>query len=191
MTDNDTPFDETFAKETVKRFGARGSPVFEQEEKHVDLDRGRIRTEQTGVPICTCGAPLTATGQVYRCCSCELIGCPRCVIRLHRRHFCPTCAQQEYALDKHVVVSLLFIKHDVLEPDDLTQVETAGDSPVAITVDHAADPFVDNGYVEETGELTTDGREALAVGKQLYGEDEDVRSLLRTVRVRTVANQGG
>lgn len=191
MTDNPPDPTDTFDKETVKKFGPRGSPVFERETKQTDLEDLTERVEHQQVAFCTCGAPLTATGQVYRCCGCELISCDRCIIRLHRQHLCPTCARTEYALDKRVFVSLLFLKNNILAPSDLAQVETIGDEPVEITVDRTASVLVEHDYLDDGGDLTPAGQEAYHVGKQLYEEDDDVQSMVQNIRVQEVVNNGG
>lgn len=189
MTDTD-PTD-TYEKDITKRIGPRGSPAFERTHRETDLEDLTTQIEHTTHPICTCGAPLSATGQVYRCCGCELIACRLCIIRLHRYHYCPTCARIEYALDKRIFVSLLFLQHDILKPEDLTTIDTIDDEPVEITIDRAASVLVEHDYLDDDGTLTPEGTEALHVGKQLYGEDDDVQSMLQQIRIREVVNNGG
>ncbi|MDG5760155.1 hypothetical protein QA600_12480 [Natronococcus sp. A-GB1] len=94
-------------------------------------------------------------------------------------------------MDKRVFLSLLFLNKDVLTLDDLLHIETLGDAPVEITMDHAATVLTDNGYVDtDTGALTPDGQEALHVGQHLYGEDGDVQSVIDQLRVQEVVDHG-
>jgi hypothetical protein len=122
---------------------------------------------------------------------CNELACPLCRLRLHRRCYCPDCAEQAFALDKRVFLSLLFLQKDVLELDDLLHVDTVGDTPVELAIDRAATTLIEHDYVDtETGELTAAGTEALAVGEQLYGEDTDVQSVLQQIRVQEVVDHG-
>ncbi|AGB36915.1 hypothetical protein [Natronococcus occultus] len=188
---NDTPFDrtDTFEQTEQTRVGERGSPVLEEERTATDLASLTETTEQTAVALCTCGAPYTAAPEVHRCVQCDALACPRCVLRLHRRQYCPRCAEHVYELDKRVFLSLLFLQQEVIALEDLLQVETVAEAPVEIAVDHAATVLTNNNYVDtDTGTLTPDGQEALHVGKQLYGEDGDVQSVVQQLRVQDVSN---
>lgn len=184
------PDDTEFTKKTVKKFGPRGSPVFEQEERTIDLEDLGERIEQTAVPFCTCGAPITTTAEVYRCCDCELLACQRCRIALSRRHYCPMCARRRYALDKRTYLTLVCLQHATLTPDDLVTVTTQAGEIIEIDVDPAVTPVVEHGYLEDDGSLSAQGREALHVGRQLYGEDADIQSVLDQLRVADVVQQG-
>lgn len=180
-----------FDKTTTRSFGARGSPVFNQEQTTTDLEEMVVDVTETDHPFCTCGAPITAAPDVapavYRCCSCELISCQRCIIRLRKRHFCPTCMQREF-VDKHTFLTLLFIDRDRLEPDDLVDITTVGGEPVEVTIDPAATHLTEHGYLEEDGTLAPTGREALHVGHQLFDEDPDIQQVKHQLRVQEVAN---
>lgn len=188
--DSDTNTDSDFTKKTVKKFGPRGSPVFEQEEKTTDLDDLAERVEQTAVPFCTCGAPITGTPEVYRCCDCELICCQRCQIALRRRHYCPTCARRQFDLDKRTFLTLVGLQHETLTPDDLLSVTTQAGDVVEVTIDPAADVVVEHDYLADDGTLSARGREALHVGQQLYGDDDDIQSVLDQLRLSAVVDQG-
>ena len=179
-----------FKKKTIKKFGPRGSPIFDQEEKTTDLDDLEERIEQTKVPFCECGAPITAMPEVYRCCDCELICCQRCRIRLSKRHVCPTCARRRFGLDKRTFLSLVFIDHDLMEPDDLIDITTVPTGEVIeIDIDTIADTVVEHAYLAEDGDLSSTGKEALYVGRQLYGEDSDIQAVLENIRLLEVVNR--
>lgn len=185
------PDDTDFTKKTVKKFGARGSPVFEQEQKTTDLDDLEERIEQTTVPFCTCGAPISGTPEVYRCCDCELICCQRCVILQSRRHYCPMCAQRRFALDKRTFLSLVFLDHDRLTPADLVDLTTDPAGQVtAIEIDTAATALVEQDYLTDDGALSPMGKEALHVGQQLYGDDGDIQAVMDRLRLQEVVNRG-
>jgi hypothetical protein len=186
---NDHEHDHDFTKKTVRKFGPRGSPVFEQEEKTTDLENLAERVEQTAVPFCNCGAPISGTADVYRCCECEMICCTRCEVRLSRRHFCPLCAQRQFALDKRTFLALVFLQQDTLAFEDLFEVTTQAGDVIEIGIDGAADAIVAQGYLADDGTLSDQGREALHVGHQLYGEDEDVQAVLDQLRVASVVEQ--
>lgn len=190
---NGFPFDqdETFDQTDRTRVGERGYPYLEEEQRHTDLDSLDRVTDQIGVAICTCGGPLIDHDHVHRCRECEAIACPRCILRLHRRYVCPDCAETIYAFDKAVFLRLLSLKHELLALDDLVQVDTIGDEPVEIAVDRAGTIVTEYDYVNtETEQLTPRGQEALTVGKQLYGDDDDIQSVLQTIRVQEVVNSG-
>ena len=178
-----------FEKETVKRFGARGSSVFEHEQKTTDLEDLAERVEKIVGSFCTCGAQINAETEVYRCCICNLICCTRCQIRHSRMSRCPLCARQQFALDKHAFLSLMFIAKGIIKPDDLIIIETVADEPVEITIDPAATVLSEHEYVVADGSLSAAGKEALYVGKQIYGEDSDVQAVMDTIRVQEVANR--
>lgn len=177
-----------FSKKTIKKFGPRGSPVFEQEEKTTDLGDLGERIEQTAVPFCNCGASITAMEEVYRCCDCELICCQRCHIRLSKRHYCPTCARNRFALDKRTFLSLVFLQHGRLEPDDLVEVDTLDDDVIEVAIDPAADALVEHDYLADTGGLSPEGKEALHVGRQLYGDDGDVQAVMDRLTLQEVVD---
>lgn len=177
---------DTFDKEIIKTFGLRGSPVYEREQKTTDLEALRERIEQTAQPFCTCGAPITTTPDVYRCCSCEAICCQRCHIELSRRNFCPTCAQHRFDLDKPTFLSLLFIHHDLMPPDVLVDITTQAGEVIEIEIDETADALFLNEYLTDDGSLSPPGREALHVGNRLYGDDGDVRSVIEQIQLKKV-----
>ncbi|USZ68530.1 hypothetical protein NGM10_02030 [Halorussus salilacus] len=185
MTDEHTDFTKT----TVRTFGPRGSPVFEQEEKTTDLDDLTERVEQTAVPFCTCGAPISGSGDVYRCCDCELICCTRCEIRLSRQHVCPLCARRRFDMDKRTFLTLVFLQHETMTFADLFDVTTQAGEITAVDIDAVANTVVKQGYLADDGTLSDRGREALHVGHQLYGADTDVQSVLDQLRVKAVAEQ--
>lgn len=189
MTDANNEND--FTKKTVKKFGPRGSPVFEQEEKTTDLDDLGERIEQTAVPFCTCGAPITGTAEVYRCCNCDLICCQQCQIMLSRWHYCPTCARRRFGLDKRTFLTLVGLQHETVGPDELVRVTTQAGDVIEVAIDPVADTVVERGYLAADGTLSAEGREALHVGHQLYADDEDVRTVLDQLRLRSVVNRGG
>jgi hypothetical protein len=192
MTDNDpTDQHDTYEKDVTEKIGPRGSSVYERERRETTLgdDPATQVTRTTGM-ICTCGAPRDP-GQIFRCCSCELTACPLCLIRVRRHHYCPTCARREYVLDKHVFVSLLSLQHDLLNPEDLIQIETVAGAPTDVTIDRAATVLVEHDYLDDSGDLTPAGQEAYFVGKKLYGEDDDIRSMLQQLRIKEVVDHGG
>lgn len=180
-----------FTKDTIKKFGPRGSPVFEREQKKTDLDELSSRTETTAIPFCTCGAQITAAPTVYRCCSCELICCERCQIRHSKHSYCPTCARRQYDLDKRTFLALVFLQHGHLVPDDLVAVTTVADEPVEITIDTAVDALLRNNYLadDEARTLSSAGQEALHVGHQLYGDDEDVQAIMNQIKINEVSSR--
>ncbi|EMA39165.1 hypothetical protein [Halobiforma nitratireducens] len=183
--------DDTFNRTDRTRVGERGYPYLEEEQTHTDLESLDAVTDRIGVAVCTCGGPIIEHEHVHRCRECKAIACPRCVLRLHRRYICPDCAETVYALDKAVFLRLLALKHDLLAVDDLVQVDTIGDEPVEVAIDRAGTVLADYDYVDtDTGQLTPQGQEAFAVGKHLYGDDDDIQSVLQTVRVQDVATRG-
>lgn len=176
-----------FTKHTIKKFGLRGSEVLEEEEKTTDLDDLGERIEQTAVSFCTCGAPITTTGGVYRCCNCEVLCCQHCHIELSRYNYCPVCIQQQYDLDKRTFLSLVFLKRGVMQPDDLIRVETDVDGTVVqVDIDAATGPVVEHDYLTDEGTLSAHGDEALHVGRQLYGDDTDVQGVMEQLRLQEV-----
>lgn len=177
---------DTFEKDIVKKFGPRGSSVFEREQKTTDLDGMSERVEQTAQPFCTCGAPITTTPEVYRCCRCELICCQRCHVELSRRNFCPDCAQWQFDLDKRTFLSLVFIHHDLMAPDALIDITTQGGEVIEIQIDETADALFLNDYLTEDGALSPQGREALHVGNQIFGDDGDVQSVMEQIQIKKV-----
>ncbi|MDS0476812.1 hypothetical protein [Natrinema sp. 1APR25-10V2] len=183
---------EEFTKDHIKKFGARGAPVYEQEKSKTDLDDLTTRVVETGHPFCTCGAPISAVTDappaVYRCTRCELISCQRCVIRMRRQSLCPTCARREY-VDKRTFLALTFLDKGVMEPDDLVTVETVGDEPVEVTIDPATNPLFENDYLTDDGQLSYKGQEAAAVGRQLYGDDADIQAVMGQLRIQEVVNR--
>lgn len=176
-----------FSKKTVKKFGARGSPVFEQEEKTTDLADLDERVEQTAVPFCECGARLA--GEVYRCCQCEIISCGRCHVERSRYNYCPTCARRQFGLDKRTFLSLVFLDHGVMAPDDLLTITTHDGEVLDLVIDPAADTLVEHDYLTDEGTLSAAGKEALAVGHQLYGDDRDIRAVRDQLRLQEVATR--
>ena len=178
-----------FDKKTVKKFGARGSPVFEQEQKTTDLEELQEEVEETALPFCNCGAPITAKPDVYRCCDCELICCQRCQITHSRKHYCPMCAKNKFDLDKRTFLSLVFIQHDLMPPDALVDITTQAGEVVEIAIDATADAVLLNDYLTDDGTLSPQGSEALHVGHQLYGEDPDVESLMNQLQVQEVVER--
>jgi hypothetical protein len=178
-----------YTKETVKTFGERGVPVAEQTEEMTDLESLRKVVAEVDQPICTCGAPITESASVYRCCGCEVICCARCEVRWSRQSYCPGCAESEWAMNKRTFFALVFIANGRMGPDELITVETVDEDPVEITVDPAATAIQDNGYISADGSLSPAGKEALAVGKRLYSEDDDVETVLTRQRIEEVANR--
>lgn len=185
--DPDPHEDETYDRATVRRFGARGTLDFDQEQTRTDLDTLTERVVRIDVPFCTCGAALTPTA-AYRCCACDAIACPQCTIRLHRQHYCPACIRQRYGLDKPGFIALVFIHHDVLDAADLLHIEFTDDNTLQLIIDDAGS-VVDPDYLTGDGSLTPRGQEALHVGKQVYGENPDVRALLHQLRIRSIATR--
>lgn len=178
-----------FTKDTIKKFGPRGSPIFEREQKTTDLDDLKERVEETAVPFCTCGAPITGTPEVYRCCDCELICCHRCQIALSKRHYCPMCARNRFALDKRTFLVLVFLQHDVMAADDLVAVTTHEGEVFEVEIDAAADALVEYDYLTEDGTLSPQGKEALHVGHAVYGDDPDIEAVVEQLRVREVVDR--
>jgi hypothetical protein len=180
-----------FTKDTIKKFGPRGSPIFEREQKTTDLEDLAERVEATAVPFCTCGAPITGTAEVYRCCTCDLICCQRCHIELSRWHYCPTCARHRFDLDKRTFLSLVLLDHDRLAPDDLVTVTADPMGEIfEVDVDATATALVANDYLTDDGELAPEGKEALHVGQQLYGDDADIQAVMDQLRLQAVVDQG-
>jgi hypothetical protein len=180
-----------FVKEYVKRFGERGALDVEQTLKQVDLDTLTEHTEEVCQVFCNCGAPLKAvddTYPVYRCASCDNLSCQLCVIRHSRYHYCPTCLKFGF-LDKHAYLALLLIDHDLMAPDELVTIETFGEEPVEVTVDPAANTLLEADYIAEDENLTPQGKEALAIGHQLFGEDADIQSVRHRIRIQEVADR--
>lgn len=176
-----------FTKKTVKKFGARGSPVFEQEQKTTDLDELEERVEQTTVPFCECGHPiLTESGDVFRCTNCELLCCTTCHIEVSKRVLCPTCSRRLYGIGKRTYLSLIFLDHDLMAPDDLVQVTTQAGEVIELTIDTAADVLVEHDYLTDDGRLSPEGKEALAVGHQLYRDDGDIQRVMEQIRLQEV-----
>jgi len=178
-----------FSKKTVKKFGPRGSPVFEQEQKTTDLETLQERVDQTTVPFCECGAPITATDEVYRCSDCDLLCCNRCHIELSRWQYCPTCARRRFGLDKRTFLALVFLQHDRMGLDDLVTVTTDPDGTVIeLEFDAIADTLVEYEYLTDDGNLSPDGLEALSVGRRLYGGDQDIQAVLEQIRLKEVVD---
>lgn len=180
---------EEFTKKTIKKFGARGSPVYEQAEQTTDLDDLSERIEETAVPFCTCGRVLATLTEVARCSVCELLCCGACRISISKMVHCPTCARQRFDLDKRLFLALVFLEHGQLAPDDLVQVTTHEGEVLDITIDPATGPVLDHGYLTEEGGLSATGREAVAVGKAVYGDDPDVQGVLDQLRLAAVVDQ--
>lgn len=181
-----------FTKRTIKRFGERGNPVYEQEEKTTNLEDLEERIEETTVPFCECGAPLLVeTVDVYRCVDCQLLCCRRCRISLSRYNYCPLCARQQFGVDKRTFLSLVFIDHRIMAPDDLIEVTTdpAGEV-IDVEIDPGAGSLLEHDYLTEEGRLTATGKEALHIGHQLYDGDADVQGVLEQIRHAEVVNRG-
>ena len=192
--DEDTGFGggESFDQINRRLVGERGDTILHEELTHTDLDTLTEITETTDVAICNCGGPYTATTEIHRCVQCDHLACTQCVLWLHRRHYCPPCTEQAYALDKKVYLSLLFLKEDILQPDQLLQVDTVADEPVEVRVDRVATVLTEHNYIDtDSGDLTMSGAEALSVGQQLYGDDKDIQAVHRKLRKDEVANNGG
>lgn len=180
-----------FVKEYIKRFGERGALDVERTLKRVDLDTLTEEIEEVCQIFCNCGAPIKEQDdyyQVYRCASCNNLSCQLCVIRHSRNHYCPTCLKVGF-LDKHSYLALLLIDHRLLTPDDLVTVETFADEPIEVTVDPAAETLFEADYLTDDGGLTPQGKEALAIGHQLFGEDDDIQSVRQRIRIQEVADR--
>lgn len=180
-----------FQKTTIKKLGSRGNIDYEQTARTADLDTLEERIEEVDVAFCECGARLAADmSEVYRCCLCDVICCPACRIRHTKYHYCTTCAMRQFELDKHTFLTLLFIQHDLLTSDDLIQVTAHDDEVFDLQIDTAADVLVDHDYLTEAGTLSAAGTEALAVGRQVFEEDSDVRAVIDHIRLTEVAERG-
>jgi hypothetical protein len=59
---------------------------------------------------------------------------------------------------------------------------------VEIEIDPVTTALLEHDYLSEDGTLSPKGKEALHVGKQLYGEDQDVQSVLNQIRIQEVVN---
>lgn len=179
-----------FSKDTIKKFGPRGAEFYERTEQTTDLDALSSRVEETALPFCTCGRQLAGTGDVYRCCDCEVICCEHCHVALSRWHYCPTCARRRFELDKRTFLALVFLDRDLLTLDDLVDVVAHEGEVLEVAVDAATDVVVGNQYVDADGGLSPAGKEAMAVGRQLYGDDGDVTTVLEQLRLRDVVARG-
>lgn len=178
-----------FEKKTVRKFGARGSPVFEQEQKTTDLADLTERVEETAVPFCECGEPImTTAGDVSRCCECELLCCQHCRIRHRKRTLCPTCARHQY-VDKQSYLALVFLQHDRMTPDDLIEVTTHEGEVIEVDIDAVATVLLEGEYLTAAGDLSSAGTEALHIGHQLYGDDADVQAVRTQLRVQEVIDR--
>lgn len=199
-TEADPVTDSTFDKETIKRLGQRGTDVIEHEHKRVDPDTMEQGKDVTLLPFCNCGDPINDLGNVYRCCRCDDIACSNCRIRLTRRTYCPNCATHEYNVSKSVFISLYLLDNNELTAADLFQHHLA-DTAAAALLEHnylqldaaVHDPeFAEDGAIaiDNDDPLSVTGKEALHVGEQLYGEDEDVNRLMEDLTIQQVANNG-
>jgi hypothetical protein len=178
-----------FEKTTIKKFGARGSPVYEQEQKTTDLGDLTERTEETAVPFCECGEPImTTAGDVSRCCACELLCCKRCRIRHRRRTLCPRCARDQY-VDKPAYLALVFLQHELMTPDELIEVTTHDGEIIEVDIDAVATALLEGDYLTEAGDLSSHGTEALHIGHQLYGDDADIQAVRTQIRLQEVIDQ--
>lgn len=178
-----------YERDRRKRLGERGNPVFERVTETTDLEEMR-ETEVETTGTCYCGRPITGRDEVRRCVACDLMCCKACAVEVRRQVVCRSCAEQTYDLDKEVFLALSLLDTDLAAADQLVEVVTEGDGdPVEVRVDPAAQPLLTNGYVAADGTLTRQGREALSVGRKLYGEERDVQQAIQNARIREVANR--
>lgn len=182
---------EEFSKKQATKFGARGAETYGEEEKTIDTDGLSETVERIDYPFCRYGHPiLTAPGDVYTCVNCDCRCCENCYVEISRHVLCVTCGQLIYGLDKTAYLTLIFLDHDLMSPDDLIEVTTLAGEVIEIEIDTAAETLVEHGYLTEDGGLSPEGKEALAVGGQIFGDDGDVQRVREQIRIQEVVDRG-
>lgn len=194
MPDDDPRFavddgGDEFVTREVTWFGALGSEKLHERVERTDPDAGEMAVEETTISFCSCGVSPSETDRPYKCVDCTAICCERCHIRWSRKTYCPDCAKRRWAVDKAVFYALWFLDEEVRDVDDLVTVETQDDVPVEVQIEGPAAVLQEHDYLEDDGSLSTDGQEALSVGKQLYDDDADVNAIETRLRIQEVANQ--
>lgn len=178
-----------YERDHQRRVGERGNPIFGRTRETTDLE-GMRETEVETTGTCYCGRPVTDREEVRRCVACDLLCCRSCQVVVRRQVACQSCVVRGYGLDKGAFLTLYFLDADLVALDDMVDVVAGPDgTPIEVRVDDAASRLVANGYVADDGSLTRAGREALSVGEQLYGEEQDVRQAIREARIREVADR--
>lgn len=208
LDDIDAQDPNTFTKEQTIQFGTRGADVWEREETETDLESMTESVEITSISFCNCGISnrINENQQPYRCCSCERIACSECVIEIRRYHYCPDCVQQAYGIDRTTYKALYLLEENVRTVDDLLETDVAEDQVITVRIDDAADTLLDRGYirtdhddeddhrrseaatVDNDRALSAEGREALHIGDELFGNDPDVQELKDEVEYLQAAN---
>lgn len=177
-----------YERDRQRRLGQRGNPIFQRETETTDLDDMRERSVEE-VGACYCGRPVTEES-IRRCVACNLVCCESCEVIVRRRVFCQTCAEQGFGLDKPVFINLHLIDQGAITARDLVQIDVdETGEPVEVRINETARPLIENGYITDEGSLTQRGREALHIGRQLFGADDDVQQLMQDMRIEEVANQ--
>lgn len=181
-----------FTKKTRKKFGERGNLFFDEAVKTTNLDDLSELEQETKIAFCTCGTPLLVeTVDVYRCVECPELCCRHCRVSLSRYNYCPVCARQRFGVDKRTFLSLVFIDHHLMDPEELIRVaaDPAGEV-IDIEIDPGAGTLLEHDYLTNDGRLTPTGKEALYVGHQLYDDDADVQGVLERIHLAEVVNGG-
>lgn len=181
--------DATFTEIKRKTFGGLGQDNIEEIREVTDIESGTSVKEIDVSAYCYCGRPNTVD-DTRRCSQCTRICCVHCGAIHNRYVHCRDCAEELYALDRQVFFALYLLDQDTLALEDLVDVELIDGQPVNVILTDAATTLIEHGYIQTTDDetpntitvdadnpLTPEGREALAVGSQLYGEDDDVEDL--------------
>lgn len=189
---------QTFTETTTKRVGDIGDDVYKQVSTTTD-PTGMTKTKEIKTTAyCSCGVPIKETPDSYRCSRCTDLCCTVCHVEIGRRKHCQDCAEHEYDLSKPVYLTLLRLDEAVLAPSALVTTATVNGDPVLVPVNDTAATVLDRHYVTvDTDQsaaidgdtpLSVQGREALHVGDQLYGDDPDVQELKDDLTLHNAAN---
>lgn len=200
----DLPSESSFDKEILKKLGERGSGVLEHVQKSTDLDTLDEQVDVTTLSFCTCGHPIVEYDPVRRCVSCDAICCTQCRIRHNRYNYCPQCIRRAFSLTRQVFIALYLLDQNTLDLTDLWDAELIDREPVRIVISDAATTLVEHDYIQTDGTptptattrlpldtdnpLTAQGKEALHIGEQLYGDDTDIADLQEQLEVQNIAN---
>lgn len=180
-----------YSKTKEKRFGERGDINYQKETRKTNLETMEEVEVETKVPFCNCGRPImTDVGDVARCVECNQVACASCAITWGRYQYCPVCIRRAYSLDKHTYLALVFIERGLITADDLLDVtvDSAGEV-FDVEIDAAAGAMLDHHYLTDAGGLSANGKEALHLGQEVFGQDGDVQAVLDRIRLQEVVDR--
>lgn len=194
MTDHNpeptTASNDTYNTKTTRRIGNPDPTAIDTARTTTDVGNMDKR-EEVVIHPCKCGNTEATLDAVTQCTDCGDRCCPECRITLSRRIRCPDCTEEEFHLNKAVFIALYLLDNAT---DDLFH-QHIEDQAATTLLEHSyvqVEAADHNGQIQITPDdpLTVAGKEALHVGEQLYGDDEDVAEIIEDNVIQQVANNG-